>query len=66
MTIELKPCPFCGGQANIIVTTSGVAVGCRKCLIGTPCRVDSAGESDAIRKVVEDWIGTEEKKVQKL
>lgn len=60
MTIELKPCPFCGGQANLRVTTSGVSVRCRKCSIGTPYRLDSIDKSDAIRKVVEDWNRREE------
>lgn len=55
MTIELKPCPFCGSQANLRVTTSGVHVRCRKCSIGTLFRVDRDGEPDALRKVVEDW-----------
>lgn len=55
MTIELKPCPFCGSQAKLFITANGAAVRCRKCSNGTLFRVDRDGEPDALRKVVEDW-----------
>lgn len=55
MNIELKPCPFCGSQAKLFITTNGVAVQCRKCSNGTLFRVDRDGGPDALRKVVEDW-----------
>lgn len=33
--IELKPCPFCGGEAERIECLSGVFVQCHKCWVGT-------------------------------
>lgn len=43
MSNELKPCPFCGGEAKILIHTfhalplpSNVQVGCTKC----GCRTD--------------------------
>ena len=36
MNEELKPCPFCGGRAELIDTTDGeFYVECRKCGIST-------------------------------
>ena len=29
--IELKPCPFCGGEAAFLVTEYGLCVKCKKC-----------------------------------
>lgn len=65
MTIELKPCPFCGSQAKIFITISGIAVRCHKCLNGTMFIVDHDVEPEsALQKVVESWnrrCGEEEK-----
>lgn len=35
MTDELKPCPFCGGEADLIMGANWYQVGCRKCDITT-------------------------------
>ena len=33
--VELKPCPFCGGEAERIECLSGVFVQCHKCRVST-------------------------------
>ena len=33
--IELKPCPFCGGKAEVHVSSDGICVRCTKCLCQT-------------------------------
>lgn len=51
---ELKPCPFCGGQAEIRKTTipktiaTGAFVQCEKCGARTRCVID-LGEEYVIR-----------------
>lgn len=51
MSVELKPCPFCGGEAEF-ETYGGTAcaVTCRKCRCGTPTVSLNDGE-----RAVEAW-----------
>lgn len=56
MNIELKPCPFCGGQAVLRVEEDdGAFVQCRKCYNKTLSRADRWEESSAVKLVVEAW-----------
>lgn len=56
--IELKPRPFCGGEAYLFVS-DGVRVICQKCGAATKCLVDSMtskGVADnATKAVIEAW-----------
>lgn len=56
--IELKPCPFCGGEA-VIHVDDGVCVVCRKCNSRTISLVDGISQGKpnggAIYSVVEKW-----------
>lgn len=64
---ELKPCPFCGGEAHLYVCEAGVFVMCEKrdCGNRTPffvdvlgCKANETGKMGgfyAIRKAVVRW-----------
>ena len=56
--IELKRCPFCGGEARLFVN-NGVRVICPKCQASTKVMIDGEyGRNikiDAISSVVKAW-----------
>jgi Lar family restriction alleviation protein len=56
--IELKPCPFCGGEAevNIFIISSGIIAGCMctSCFASSN-RFVSPDEDDAKAAVTEAW-----------
>ena len=56
---DLKPCPFCGGEAMLFVSDEGgVFVVCTKCQTRTKTLVDSLvynKPTNAVGKVIEAW-----------
>ena len=59
MALELRPCPYCGGEASIFAGGVGVAVMCKKCYAQTtsmsdPC-LSSFSERPVINTVIERW-----------
>jgi Lar family restriction alleviation protein len=59
MDIKLKPCPFCGGEATVFVSSEGgVFVICMKCQTRTKTLFDSLAynkPTNAVGKVIEAW-----------
>lgn len=60
--VELKPCPFCGGEAEVILTGNSIAgyrrveVRCDTCGMGRTYRIVKGTSSDTIRcQVAKKW-----------
>lgn len=51
---ELKECPFCGGQAEVLIYTGGILIRCSKCKISTGM-IDASIDYCAKTVVVEKW-----------
>ena len=52
---DLKLCPFCGGEAVLLVDNRGVRVECSKCGAQTKPEVDNEERRGAILFVTEKW-----------
>lgn len=58
METKLKPCPFCGGEAVLMVLDNGVSVKCWECRVSTVSKMDSTllgKPTNAIKYVIEKW-----------
>lgn len=57
--IELKPCPFCGGEAVLFVLNEGgICVKCWNCDATSKIRVDNrefSKPTNATKSVIEAW-----------
>lgn len=53
---KLKPCPFCGGEAEIYVN-GGVTVRCKNCYCGTTFKEDDYPRmsKSAVERSIEEW-----------
>lgn len=61
--IELKPCPFCGGEADIFTSaevgylrSNGFTVRCCNCFCGTGMYKDIARAKEAWNRRVDDGL----------
>lgn len=52
--VELKPCPFCGGKANIYTHKDFVFIRCQVCDCGTPS-ISASIEYCATERAVRLW-----------
>ena len=62
MSIELKPCPFCGGKAAIYATTTGTIPNnckhycyCTKCYSSGKSFEDRENDGSSVFKAIEAW-----------
>lgn len=51
---ELKPCPFCGGEAQFGIESGYVKVSCKECGISTK-RLSASVEYCAKQLIAETW-----------
>lgn len=56
MTVQLKPCPFCGGEAKTRHIRDGREVFCRMCCASGPPEYDGrADQPSAEARAIEAW-----------
>jgi len=59
--LNLKPCPFCGGEAKVFAfNDGGICVKCMECYCQTQvrtdmCIADAQKHGSAFERCVEDW-----------
>lgn len=53
--MELKPCPFCGGEANIVEASLAAKVVCIGCGAETGYHYGLAFGSDCMKNAIEHW-----------
>lgn len=53
--IELKPCPFCGGKAEIYQENGTVSIGCSQCQCGTAYMSGASTTEKKIEIATRDW-----------
>lgn len=54
---ELKPCPFCGGKANITRCFGRITILCQGCdaaMIGVPT-YDKTEDEHEVKRLTNDW-----------
>lgn len=53
---ELKPCPFCGGEAKVTVGNFWAWVKCTECQTATkPFEIENGNKEKAMQEAVELW-----------
>ena len=52
---ELKPCPFCGGEAKVVKAKSAARIYCTKCLMDTRMFYPTIFSDDVEKKAIETW-----------
>ena len=53
--IKLKPCPFCGGAAKLMLHNSIAGVRCPECGVLGPCFMNKFTQGDGLQKAVKAW-----------
>lgn len=52
---KLKPCPFCGGEATLLVGAMGAYAICTECFIQTEPEMDNKEKRGALIFTIEKW-----------
>ena len=55
MATELKPCPFCGGEATIYKENGEVSIACSNCQCGTAFLTGASPIGKKIEVATRDW-----------
>lgn len=53
--MELKPCPFCGGEAVIYTGNGDVSIACKECQCGTAYVSGTGTLKTKIKIAARDW-----------
>jgi len=56
MELELKPCPFCGGETELKqISRNGLQIRCKRCLVGLKQKVLHQSLEWLALKMAETW-----------